>query len=116
MSQRFVMGLDVGGGKGRCLLLDIDDGRTISTFRRWRHPVVPETGGFGFDLDTAEVWRLLAEAAREALARAKAGPKQILGVAATGMRHGQVLVDRAGAVLLATPTRDARAAVQGLSL
>jgi autoinducer 2 (AI-2) kinase len=116
MGVRFLMGLDVGGSKGRALLIDLAGGKAVSSFRAWRHPTVPETGGFGLDLDTDLVWRLLGEAAREALARAGATGRDVVAVAATGMRHGQVLVDREGATLLASPSCDARAAVEGLAL
>ncbi len=71
---------------------------------------------WGVDLDAAEVWRLIGEAAREAIAQAGAQPSDIVAVSTTGMRHGSVIVDKAGNVLLATPTRDARGAMQGLTL
>ena len=50
------MGLDLGGKKGRCLLLDVESGAAVSTCRPWQHRM---TAGFGYDLDTVEVWRLL---------------------------------------------------------
>ena len=74
------------------------------------------TAGFGYDLDTVEVWRLFGEAAREAMAKVGARPQDVLAVSTTGMRHGSVVVDARGEVLLATPTRDARGAMHGLQL
>ena len=58
--------------------------------------------------DAARAWELLAEAAREARERAGASPSQVAGIAATGMRHGSVLVGAQGEVLLACSNRDAR--------
>jgi sugar (pentulose or hexulose) kinase/phosphoglycerate dehydrogenase-like enzyme/ribulose-5-phosphate 4-epimerase/fuculose-1-phosphate aldolase/putative sterol carrier protein len=107
------MGLDLGGKKGRCLLLDVESGEAVSACRPWQHRV---TAGFGYDLDTVEVWRLFGEAAREAMAKAGAQPQDVLAVSTTGMRHGSVVVDARGEVLLATPTRDARGAMHGLQL
>ena len=107
------MGLDLGGKKGRCLLLDVESGAAVSTCRPWQQRM---TAGFGYDLDTIEVWRLFGEAAREAMARVGARPPDVLAVSTTGMRHGSVLVDARGEVLLATPTRDARGAMHGLQL
>ena len=45
-----------------------------------------------------------------------ARPQDVLAVSTTGMRHGSVVVDARGEVLLATPTRDGRGALQGLQL
>ena len=74
------------------------------------------TAGFGYDLDTVEVWRFFGEAACEAMAKVAARPQDVLAVSTTGMRHGSVVVDARGEVLLATPTRDGRGALQGLQL
>jgi L-ribulose-5-phosphate 4-epimerase len=110
---QYLMGLDLGGKKGRCLLLDVKSGGAVSASRPWQHRI---TSGLGYDLDTVEVWRLFGEAAREALAKAGARSRDVLAVATTGMRHGSVVIDATGEVLLATPTRDARGAMQGLRL
>ena len=74
------------------------------------------TAGFGYDLDTVEVWRCFGEAAREAMAKVGARPQDVLAVSTTGMRHGSVVLDAGGEILLATPTRDARGAMHGLRL
>jgi autoinducer 2 (AI-2) kinase len=116
MNRRLLMGLDVGGSRVRCLIADVESGKTIATDRAYLHRVAPDSGGFGFDLDTDLVWRLLGEATRECLARAKASAKDVAAVATTSMRHGTVVIDRGGKVLLATPTRCARAASEGLGL
>jgi sugar (pentulose or hexulose) kinase/phosphoglycerate dehydrogenase-like enzyme/ribulose-5-phosphate 4-epimerase/fuculose-1-phosphate aldolase/putative sterol carrier protein len=110
---QYLMGLDLGGKRGRCLLLDVDSGRTVTTSRRWQHRV---TAGFSYDLDTVEVWRIFGEAAREAMFKVGARPQDVLGVSTTGMRHGSIVIDARGEVLLAAPTRDARGAMQGLQL
>ena len=82
-------------------------------FRPWQHRMTAE---MGYDLDTDEVWRLFGEAAREAMAKVNARPQDVLAVSTTGMRHGSVVVDARGEVLLAAPTRDARGAMHGLQL
>ena len=110
---QYLMGLDLGGKKGRCLLLDVESGAAVSTCRPWQHRM---TAGFGYDLDTVEVWRLFGEAAREAMAKVGARPQDVLAVSTTGMRHGSVVLDAGGEILLATPTRDARGAMHGLQL
>ena len=110
---QYLMGLDLGSKKGRCLLLDVTSGEAVSAFRSWHHRM---TADFGYDLDTIEVWRLLGDATREAMAKVGARPQDVLAVSTTGMRHGSVVVDARGDVLLATPTRDARGAMHGLQL
>ena len=115
MSQAFLMGLDLGGGSVRCLLLDIASGRVFSASRRFQPhglPDVPMSSAF----DEGPTWALLAEAAREARERAGASPAEVLGIAATGMRHGSVLLDAQGRVLLATSNRDARGLGAALNL
>ncbi len=116
MSKSYLMGLDAGSGGGRCLLVEIESGQVTATFRRWRPRQAPGTGGWGFALDTAAWWNLLAEAAREAMARAGAARDRVLGVAATSMRHGIVILDRDGHELLAVPNRDARACSEEMEL
>ena len=116
MASRYLMGLDVGGGSGRCLLVDVDTGAIAFGARDWVHPVAPGTGGWGLDLETETVWERIGQAAREALARAGAAADQVEGVAVTSMRHGTVLVGADDQVLWAVPNRDARAASEGMEL
>ena len=110
---QYLMGLDLGGTKGRCLLLNVESSEALCVFRPWQHRMTAE---MGYDLDTDKVWRLFGEAAREAMAKVNARPQDVLAVSTTGMRHGSVVVDARGDVLLAAPTRDARGAMQGLQL
>ena len=116
MSQKYLIGLDVGGGGGRCLLANSETGEITSVFRAWTIPADPQAGGFAFRLDTDTVWRTLGETTQEALKKARVTPQEVTGVAATSMRHGLVAIDRKGKVLLATPNRDARAVDQGMGL
>src|SRR5512136_1137106 len=109
MSQKYLIGLDVGGGGGRCLLVNGETGEITSVFRPWTLPNDPQAGGFAFRLDTDMVWRTLGETTQEVLKKARVTPQEVTGVAATSMRHGLVAIDRKGKVLLATPNRDARA-------
>ncbi len=118
MAERasFLAGLDIGGGGGRCLLVDPASGEIHSAFRPWSFPVARETGGLGFDADPEQMLASLGEAVVEALGRAKAKPGQIAGLAAASMRFGMVVIDSDGAVLYAGPNRDARAAAEAIAL
>ena len=116
MRAGFLLGLDAGGGGGRCLLLDVETGAVTTATRPWTHGVTPDTGGLGRDLDLDALWASLADATHEAMARADATPDRVLGIAATSMRFATVVLDRNGEALLAAPNRDARASLEGLVL
>src|SRR5688572_1979989 len=104
------MGLDLGGGGARCLLLDLAGGE----------PIVAARGGAGFgtpgaDLDLEAILAHLAEASRAALA--KAGDEvEVVGIAATAVRFGSVVIDREGRALLAASNRDSRGALEAMGL
>jgi autoinducer 2 (AI-2) kinase len=110
------MGLDVGTGGGRCLLVNTETAETVGAYRAWLHPSAPEAGSLAFSLDTAHIWRVLGETAQEALRKAGCTPQEVAGVAATSFRHATVAIDKQGHVLLATPNKDARAVEQGMRL
>lgn len=112
----FLIGLDVGGRSVRCSLVDVDSGHVVDAMRPWGPVPVPEVGFFAFALDTDRCWRLAGEVVREALRRAGAAPDQVIGIATTGMRFSLVVMDQSGAVLLASPNRDARAASEGMQM
>lgn len=116
MSGPYLMGLDVGGGGGRCLLLDVADGSVTRGFRAWSFPAAPAAGPGAVDADLGRIWHDLAAAAAEARESAGAPPEAIAGVAVTAMRLGAVVLDAAGATLYAAPNRDARAAPFGFAI
>jgi sugar (pentulose or hexulose) kinase/phosphoglycerate dehydrogenase-like enzyme len=116
MKKRYVMALDVGGGSGRCLLLDPDSGSVWTAQQAWTHPVAPNTNGLGFDLDTGDIIAKLGRAVRDTLVKAKAAPGKVVGIAATSMRNTTVVLDADHAILMATPNRDARALGEGAVL
>lgn len=116
MSNQFLIGLDVGGGSGRCLLVNTQTGAVTVTRRTWQHPPAPGTGGWGYNLETGRIWEVLGELAREALTLTGADPAEVVGIGATSMRHSTVLIDADGEVLFATPNRDARASQQAMAL
>ena len=116
MSARFLMALDAGGGGGHCLLVDVETGAVTRSVRHWSHPAALGTGGLGVDLDLEGVWAALVAAARQALEGAGASAADVAGIAATSMRHTTIVLDAAGNVLLATPNRDSRGAMEALQL
>ena len=109
------MGLDAGGGGGRCLLAVADGSAVTTASRRWTHPAAAG-GGLGVDLDLELIWRRLAEATREVMARTCTAAGEVLGVAVASMRFSVVVVDGDGRPIYAGPNRDARAAAEGVRL
>ena len=109
MPRRFVMGLDLGGGGVRCLLLDLAGGAPLVVSRGW-----PDLGTGAADLDLEALLARLAEASRTALARAGGG--EVAGLAVSAVRFGSVVIDREGRALLAVANRDSRAAADALAL
>jgi autoinducer 2 (AI-2) kinase len=114
VSGAFTLALDAGNGGGRALLLRLSDGATWSAWRAWTHRAASAPGGRDLDLEAA--WRTFAATTREVLARAGAAPGDVVGIAATSLRHGLVALDRRGAPLHAAPTGDGRAFAEGLRL
>jgi autoinducer 2 (AI-2) kinase len=104
------MGLDVGGGGARCLLLDVAGGDPLVASRGWS-----AFGGSGVDLDLEALFAKLAEASRAALALAGADA-EVTGLAVSALRFGGVVIDRAGHPVLAVSNRDSRAALEALTL
>ncbi len=116
MKKNYLMALDVGGGSGRCLLLEPTTGEVIVAKREWSHPTAPGTSGLGANLDATDLIKKLGEASIEALSKANAAPRDVIGIAAASMRNTTVILDRAHKVLFGTPNRDARALGEGVTL
>jgi len=113
-----LLGLDLGGGGARCLLVDATGaagGEGVAAHRPWRARPVPGAPT-GSDLDAEGALAALGQCVREALARAGARPGEIAGLAVTSMRHGSALLDRGGRELLVTPNRDARGIAEAAEL
>ncbi len=110
MKRIFLMGLDAGGGSGRCLLVNVATGEVFSATRVWSHLPAVEAGGWAYDLDLNLIWGAFSEAALDVMQQAGALPEEVVGIAVTSMRHSTVVLDRKGRALFAVPNRDARGA------
>jgi autoinducer 2 (AI-2) kinase len=115
MDSRFLIGLDFGGGGGRCLVVDVESRAITVAFRAWSFES-PSDLPTASDVDAERCWELLCECTHEAMLRAGAKPEQIVGIAATSMRHASAVLDADGNLLLATSNRDARGLAEALRL
>ncbi|MBW2286474.1 MAG: class II aldolase/adducin family protein [Deltaproteobacteria bacterium] len=115
MDSRFLIGLDFGGGGGRCLVIDVESRAMTVAFRTWTFES-PSDLPTASDVDAERCWELLCECVREVLERSGAKPEQVVGIAATSMRHASAVLDSDGNLLLATSNRDARGLAEALRL
>jgi autoinducer 2 (AI-2) kinase len=115
MGEKFLIGLDVGGGGGRCLIVDIESVGTTSAFRTWKFQKLPELPTAS-EMDTGHAWRLLGECVRESLAASGAPPERVAGIAAAGMRHASAVLDAEGNEVLVTSNQDVRGLAETLDL
>ncbi len=116
MEAPYVIGLDLGGSGGRCLLIDTERGVATTSTRPWSHARVPAYWPWAFDLDLDRIWKGVGEMVREAVDHADIPPDQIAALGIASMRHGSVAIDAAGTPLFAVPTMDGRAGVVALQL
>ena len=116
MNKQYFMGIDIGGGGMRCLLVNAHDASCVSAFRPWSF--LPETHlsglALGIDLDLA--WNLIGEACREVIASAGIAGEQIASVAVSAIRCGTVIIDRDGRPIFAVSNRDTRAVLESAEL
>ena len=102
-ARAFLLGVDVGSGSVRALLLDPEaPAAPIVAQRRW-------TLLAGESVDLEQCWRSVAAVVRDALARAGEGAS-VLGIAISGVRFGTAILDGAGETAFVAGNRDARAA------
>jgi sugar (pentulose or hexulose) kinase len=112
----WLLGMDLGGGGVRCLLVDPESGERHCGTRNWAFPSAEGTFGLGFDLDLPFIWRSIGEACREALAAAGTSGSSVASIAVSALRFGNVILDREGEAIFAVPNRDARGAGEGFQL
>ena len=110
----YLLSIDAGTGSIRALLVEVETGKTATACRKWRPRPSPE-GVWAYDFDTESAWAFIVEVVREALQKANALPSEVLGIAATSMRHTLVLV-RDGKTVFAVPNMDARAAAESMEI
>jgi xylulokinase len=92
-----LLGIDIGTGGTRAVLLD-GDGRLVSSATAPHPPFASPHAGWA-EQNPDDWWSAVCNAVPECLARGKAAASEISGIALTGQMHGLVLLDRSGSVL-----------------
>jgi xylulokinase len=93
----YVLGIDVGTGGTRALILD-ETGRIVASATEEHEPFASPQIGWA-EQRPEDWWRAAAVAIRKALGLAKLRGEQISCVGFSGQMHGAVMLDAAGAVV-----------------
>jgi xylulokinase len=92
-----LLGLDVGTGGTRAVLLD-EAGRVLSAATAEHAPMASPQLGWA-EQDPRDWWRAACVAIKECLAKASTGAGEIAAIGLSGQMHGLVMLDGAGEVL-----------------
>ena len=106
-TDKFLMGIDVGTGGGRCFIFDSDGKEIASTYKEWTY-IFPTNVPYAVEFDPDDMWKTIRFCVNETLAKSKISPSQIAGVSSTSQRQGLVLLDKDGNELYAAPNMDSR--------
>jgi len=93
----YLLGIDVGTGGTRALILD-ERGRVISSATEDHQPFLSPQIGWA-EQDPWDWWRACGVAVHHALAQAQLSSDKISGVGLSGQMHGAVLLDEQGHVV-----------------
>src|SRR5438105_1872860 len=92
-----LLGLDVGTGGSRAVLIDAS-GKVIASATVEHEPFASPLTGWA-EQDPRDWWRASAESVRAALAQSGVGADEVACVGLSGQMHGSVLLDGGGEVL-----------------
>ena len=93
----FVLGIDVGTGGSRVVIVGAD-GRVLASATAEHMPFTSPRTAWA-EQDPEDWWRACRQAIREALTTGDTRPSSIRAVGLSGQMHGAVLLDEAGAVV-----------------
>jgi autoinducer 2 (AI-2) kinase len=105
---QYVMAFDAGTGAGRCVITDVQGHFVSSAYAEWGYTAPPKAPEYGQAFDPEEFWAILARLSREAIAKGKVDPAEIVGVSTTSQREGMVFIDDSGKEIYAGPNVDGR--------
>ena len=115
MTNRYLLAIDAGTGSCRAVLFTEAGQQAAVAVREWAHHEPPGVPG-GQDFDVESGWLAIAACVQDALRAAGASGADVAAVAATSMREGVVLYDRAGREIWACPNVDSRSATEAEDL
>lgn len=116
MANKYVMALDVGTSRIRCLIVDLKGHPVALSSREMAYEIPEDSAPLGKEICPTTFWKLLCEIIGDALNKASIRREDISGVSATSQRGGIVLLDKRGKELYAGPSLDLRAFLEGLTI
>jgi xylulokinase len=87
----YLLGIDVGTGGTRALIVD-DTGKVIASATEDHHPFASPQIGWA-EQDPSDWWRACIAALRKVLAKSQVRADQIACIGLSGQMHGAVLLD-----------------------
>jgi sugar (pentulose or hexulose) kinase len=103
-----VLTVDFGTSGIKCMVFSSTGDPLARRFTPVSYHDAPGLTGIGKEFDAAAAWTTMAKMIRSCLRDAKAGARDVVGIAATSQRHGAVFLDAQGGVVYAGPNLDAR--------
>ena len=114
--NRFVVVVDAGSTRLRCLLFDSDGGVVAQRSADWTYLDADTVSPYARELDAESAWRSTARLIAECVGHSSVEARWIAAITVTSQRQGVVFLDRVGDVLYAGPNVDLRAVFEGAAI
>ena len=116
MSDRYVVVVDAGSTRIRCLVFDSNGDAVAERSAAWSYVESDKLSPYARELDADGVWASTARLIAECVGDSKVERGRIAAVTVASQRQGIVFLDREGAVLYAGPNTDLRAVFEGAAI
>ena len=116
MSDRYIVVVDAGSTRIRCLVFDSKGQTVIERWAAWSYVESGERSPYARQLDADAVWESTAGLIAECAGHSGVDARRIAAITVTSQRQGVVLLDEDGQVLYAGPNTDLRAVFEGAAI
>ena len=116
MSDRYIVVVDAGSTRIRCLVFDSKGEEVVERSAAWSYVESGELSPYARELDAEAVWESTRRLIAECVGDSKVDSRRIAAITVTSQRQGVVFLDREGSVLYAGPNTDLRAVFEGAAI
>jgi len=116
VSDRYIIVVDAGSTRIRCLVFDSNGDVAAERSAPWSYVETGELSPYVRELDADGVWQSTARLIAECVGAVKVDARQIAAITVTSQRQGVVFLDDDGDVLYAGPNTDLRAVFEGAAI
>ena len=116
MSDRYVIVVDAGSTRIRCLVFGSNGDVAAERSALWSYVQSGELSPYVRELDADAVWESTAQLIAECVGDVKVDAHRIAAITVTSQRQGVVFLDNDGHVLYAGPNTDLRAVFEGAAI